>query len=58
MDFIARKLGINVDEFRAILGRPNKHYTDYGYNRIIDFSRRAKHKGLSYATRYLFHGAG
>ena len=58
MDYIARKLGITVDEFRAILGQPNKHYTDYGYNRIIDFSRRAKHKGLSYATRHLFHGAG
>jgi len=57
-DYIARKLGVTVDELNAILDLPNKHYTDYGYNRIIDFSRRAKHKGMSYAARRLFGRSG
>ena len=39
-----------------MLREPDQHYT--GYNRIIDYFRRAKPKGVSYATRYLFHGAG
>jgi N-acetyl sugar amidotransferase len=58
MDYIARKLGITLDEFKAILSQPNKHYTDYGYSRIIDFARRAKHKGVPYAAGHLFQRPG
>ena len=57
-EYIARKLGISVDDLHALLDQPNKHYTEYGYNRILDFTRRAKHKGLSYAARHLFRRSG
>lgn len=51
-EFIARKLGLTVAEFEAVLGARRSEYYDFGYNYLVDFMRRVKHKGLAYAWRY------
>lgn len=51
-EFMANKLGISIEELQTILDSETKSHYDYGYNRVIDFFRRAKHKGFKEAWAY------
>ena len=53
IEFIARKLGISVMEFESILSLPNRSHYDYRYNVVVDFMRRARHRGYAKAFEYL-----
>ena len=38
-EFVAKKLGISVPAFDAILASPNKTYKDYAYNKALNYAR-------------------
>lgn len=48
-EYIAKKLGIDVTELQVMLDNQGKEYYSYKYNFILDFFRRAKHKGFANA---------
>ena len=52
-EFLAKKLGVSFKEFETILNLPIKQYYDYNFSYILDFLRRAKHKGYKFAWHYM-----
>lgn len=52
-EFLAKKLTISLEELEQIIAQPTKQYYDYKFSLVLDFLRRAKHKGYNFAWNYM-----